>query len=64
MNIKILKPKKALNKAYLKIKPHRSEIEDFKTHLITLFNSINENETEEFHKNLVIDFLKKIILRH
>lgn len=59
MNIKILKPKKALNKAYLKIKPHRSEIEDFKTHLITLFNSINENETEEFHKNLVIDFLKK-----
>lgn len=59
MNLKILKPKKALNKAYLKIKPHRSEIENFKTHLITLFDSINESETEEFHKNLVIDFLKK-----
>lgn len=59
MNIKILKPKKALNKSFLKSKPHRSEIENFKTHLITLLNSINKSETEEFHKNLAIDFLKK-----
>jgi len=57
MNLRILKPKKALNKAYLKIKPHRNEIETFKNHLISLLGRINEAETEEFHKNLVIDFL-------
>lgn len=59
MILKLLKPKKALNKAYLKVKPHRNEIEQFKSHLLTLLNRINESETEEFHKNLVIDFLKK-----
>jgi len=42
-NLQILKPRKALNKAFLKVKPNRSQIEQFK----------------EFHKNLVIDFLKK-----
>ncbi len=57
MNLRILKPKKALNKAYLKVKPHRNKIEDFKNHLISLLGRINEAETEEFHKNLVIDFL-------
>jgi adenine-specific DNA-methyltransferase len=56
---KALKPKNALNKAFLKVKPHRADIECFKTHLITLLDSINDGESEEFHKNLVIDFLKK-----
>ena len=55
--INVLKPRKALNKAFLKVKPNRDEIEKFKTHLITLLDSINENETEEFHKNLVGYFL-------
>ncbi|MEO6189367.1 MAG: DNA methyltransferase, partial [Saprospiraceae bacterium] len=59
MEIKGLKPKKALNKAYLKVKPNRTEIERFKTNLIQLLNRTNETESEEFHKNLVIDFLKK-----
>ncbi|GAA4793703.1 Eco57I restriction-modification methylase domain-containing protein [Olivibacter ginsenosidimutans] len=59
MRINILKPKKALNKAFLKVKPHRSEIESFKTNLITLLERTNDTESEEFHKNLVIDFLKK-----
>jgi hypothetical protein len=59
MNIHLLEPRKALNKAFLKIKPIRSDIENFKTNLIKLLDSINENEREEFHKNLVIDFLKK-----
>jgi len=54
-----LKPKKALNKAFLKVKPIRSEIESFKTNLAQLLDSINDTESEEFHKNLVIDFLKK-----
>ena len=58
MEIHILKPRKALNKAFLKVKPNRTEIESFKTNLSQLFDSINDSESEEFHKNLVSDFLK------
>ncbi|POY36439.1 type II restriction endonuclease [Solitalea longa] len=54
----ILNPRKALNKAFLKVKPNRSEIEKFKANLIHLLDQINEKETEEFHKNLIADFLK------
>lgn len=59
MKLKILKPRNALNKAFLKVKPNRTEIEGFKTNLITLLDRTNDTESEEFHKNLVIDFLKK-----
>jgi adenine-specific DNA-methyltransferase len=59
MQIKTLKPKKALNQAFLKVKPNRTEIERFKTNLIQLLDRTNDTESEEFHKNLVIDFLKK-----
>lgn len=59
MELIALKPTKALNKAFLKVKPNRDNIEGFKTNLIRLIDSMNEAESEEFHKNLVIDFLKK-----
>lgn len=59
MILKKLKPKQALNKAFLKVKPNRLDIETFKTNLTILLDCINDNESEEFHKNLVIDFLKK-----
>lgn len=59
MELQILKPRKALNKAFLKVKPNRTEIESFKTNLIQLLDRTNDTESEEFHKNLVIDFLKK-----
>ena len=59
MDLKILSPRKALNKAFLKVKPNRTEIENFKTNLIQLLNRTNDTESEEFHKNLVTDFLKK-----
>jgi adenine-specific DNA-methyltransferase len=59
MNIQLLEPRKALNKAFLKIKPNRTGIELFKNNLIAILDSINEKESEEFHKNLVIEFLKK-----
>src|SRR5690554_3926426 len=59
MELQILKPRKALNKAFLKVKPNRAEIESFKTNLIQLLDRTNDTESEEFHKNLVIDFLKK-----
>lgn len=58
MEIKELKPRKALNKAFLKVKPYRSEIEGFKANLITLLDRANDTESEEFHKNLISDFLK------
>ena len=58
MELKELKPRKALNKAFLKVKPNRNEIEGFKRNLIKLIDTINETESEEFHKNLVSDFLK------
>jgi adenine-specific DNA-methyltransferase len=58
MEVKELKPRKALNKAFLKVKPNRTEIEIFKSHLITLLDRTNDRESEEFHKNLVSDFLK------
>ncbi|MCB0736523.1 MAG: Eco57I restriction-modification methylase domain-containing protein, partial [Bacteroidetes bacterium] len=59
MAIQKLKPRKALNKAFLKVKPNRNEIESFKTNLIQLLDATNDIESEEFHKNLVSDFLKK-----
>jgi adenine-specific DNA-methyltransferase len=59
MQLKTLKPKQALNQAFLKVKPNRAAIEDFKTNLIQLLDRTNDTESEEFHKNLLIDFLKK-----
>ncbi len=58
MNNTSLQPRKALNKAFLKIKPNRNQIEVFKTNLIQVLDSCNDKESEEFHKNLVSDFLK------
>jgi len=54
-----LKPRKSLNKAFLRVKPNRSEIEVFKTNLIQLIDQTNDTESEEFHKNLISTFLKK-----
>lgn len=51
--LKALKPRKALNKAFLKVKPNRTDIESFKANLITLLDYSDESESEEFHKNLV-----------
>ncbi|MCK5169545.1 MAG: hypothetical protein KAQ75_06680 [Bacteroidales bacterium] len=46
MRLNLVKPRKALNKAFLKVKPNRSEIENFKTNLIQLLDTINESESE------------------
>ena len=58
MNPNKLTPKKALNKAFLKPKPIRTEIGNFKTQLIRLLEQTDEHESEEFHKNFVSEFLK------
>jgi adenine-specific DNA-methyltransferase len=59
MKLQELKHRFALNKAFLKLKPNRSDIERFKENLIQLLDRTNDTESEEFHKNLVSDFLKK-----
>ena len=52
-------PKKSLNKAFLKLKPDRRLMDSFKNNLQTLLGHINEQELEEYHKNLVGTFLKR-----
>lgn len=51
--------RKSLNKAYLKVKPNRDEIEKFKINLITMCDKINEQESEEFHKGLLSHFIRE-----
>ena len=58
MQLTFLSPRKSLNKAYLKVKPSRSEIELFKKNLINLINGLDETESEEHVKNDLSDFLK------
>ncbi|MDX5436943.1 MAG: type II restriction endonuclease, partial [Pontibacter sp.] len=54
----ILRPRQALNKAYLRQKTARTDMEGFKTALRTLLDSIDLNETEEHAKNHLRDFLR------
>lgn len=58
MKLELIKPIKALNKAYLKEKVSRIHIELFKKNLQQLLSRINEQESEEHLKNVIADFLK------
>src|ERR1035437_1844919 len=58
MKLQLSTPKQSINKAYLKEKISRNDIELFKKNLAILLDKINENESEEHHKNLISDFLK------
>ena len=60
MQANIKTPKQALNPAFLKQKPGRDSIELFKKEFISLLDKINDAESEEFHKNLMIDFLNSV----
>jgi len=53
-------PKQTINPAFLKLKTNRSDIDKFKLHLVQLLEHVNEQESEEFNKNLVASFLQKI----
>jgi very-short-patch-repair endonuclease len=52
---------KSLNKAYLKQDVTKNEIERFKYALTNFFKSINYDESEEYQKNTISDFLKNAI---
>ncbi|MFD0794633.1 Eco57I restriction-modification methylase domain-containing protein [Mucilaginibacter litoreus] len=58
MILKLLKPKQSLNKAYLKEKISRNNIELFKTQFTELLDKINAKGDEEHLKSLIADFLK------
>ena len=53
----IQSPKKTLNKAFLKQRPLRSDIDLFKNNLIRLLGKVDEIEREENQKNHIRDFL-------
>ena len=53
-----LSPKKSLNKAFLRQRPTRQEIDTFKQNLIRLLGKIDEIEREENQKNHLRDFLR------
>jgi adenine-specific DNA-methyltransferase len=58
MEVNLLNLRNSINKAYLKVKPNRTRIEAFKKNITDLFDQIKESESEEFHKNIISEFLK------
>jgi len=59
MKLNILNLRKSINKAFLKVKPNRSQIENFKKNILHLYDQIDESESEEFHKNIIRTFLRE-----
>jgi len=51
--------KQSLKKAYRKQRPTRAEIELLRHELVKLLEEANPKESEEYHKGLLKDFLKK-----
>ena len=60
MHTNITTPKQALSPAFLKQPTSREEIELFKKEFANLLDRINPKESEEFHKNLIKDFLNAV----
>ncbi|GAA4424126.1 hypothetical protein GCM10023188_03610 [Pontibacter saemangeumensis] len=56
----LLRPRQALNKAYLRLKTSRADMEQFKAGLRTLLDSLNLDESEEHAKNYLRDFLQSV----
>jgi hypothetical protein len=53
---KNLSPRQSLNKSFLKIKPNRIEIENFKRSFITLLDDINEKGIRGISEKLDFQF--------
>lgn len=58
MKLELSGPSKALNKAYRKASITKDQADLFRNNLKTMFNRIDENESEEHLKNILADFLK------
>lgn len=64
MDLRIKIPEKSINKAFKKEKVSRTDFENFKTQLQIIFNKIDDNESEEHLKNLVIQFFKNTFYKN
>lgn len=60
MSIKFISPKKAVNSAFLKIPVSVENMERFSVSLVNLHKKRNPAQDEEYHKNEIQAFLKKI----
>lgn len=58
MNLEILTPVKSLSKPHRKYAPNEGEFDNFKAHLKSLINSIDETESEGYNENLIKTFLE------
>jgi len=58
MKLLLKKPSQSLNAAFLKVKPIRVDFDKFKVNMRKMIAVVRVNESEEFHKNLISDFLK------
>lgn len=56
MKLKIKTPLESINKAYLKQTIPKSDRILFKDELNRVIENINENQDEEYHKNLISNF--------
>jgi len=63
MKLEQLHIKDSLSKAFQKQSLKRNNIELLKTELTKLFGYIDENQDEDYHKNLIADFLKSVYYR-
>lgn len=62
MEVTTLNIRKSLNKAYLKVKPNRTQIETFKKNIINLFDRIDESESKNSIKILFQNSLRTLII--
>lgn len=60
MSIKFISPKKSVNSAFLKLPVSVEKMEDFKLSLKALYGKRDPKKDEEYHKNELQAFLKKI----
>ena len=60
MSIRLISPKKAVNSAFLKIPVSVENMERFSVALVNLHKKRNAAQDEEYHKNEIQAFLKKI----
>jgi adenine-specific DNA-methyltransferase len=63
LKLKIKTPLESINKAYLKQTIPKSDRILFKDELNRVIENINENQDEEYHKNLISNFLKKVFYK-
>lgn len=59
MKLTVLSPRETLRKADHAFKPTRQQVDHFKAQLLTILDHSNPAESEEYHKNLIADFLKR-----